>query len=157
MYTFGQAVAAFFANYFRFSGRAQRSEYWWAYLFVLMVNLPIMILAGVDPVVGGTLNVIATLVFFVPQISLTVRRLHDTDRTGWWYAAAVAPWIVAAVVMAGGTETAMIVAGVFCLLGLGLTVFVLVCMFLSGTPGANRFGEPSAPPVPVVRLAPAHA
>lgn len=69
------AVKAFFSNYFEFSGRASRSEFWWAILFNFVVGL---VLSRVE-----FLNSIWTLCTFFPSISLATRRLHDINRSGW--------------------------------------------------------------------------
>lgn len=72
---FVPAVKAYFSNYAKFSGRASRSEFWWAILFVF---------------IGGTVtsfipfvNIIWSLATIIPSISLSVRRLHDINRSGW--------------------------------------------------------------------------
>ena len=158
MFSFGQSISAFFVNYFKFSGRAQRSEFWWAYLFTSLVSVLTSLFGAIDPLASSTLTVVTGAVFFVPQISLTVRRLHDSGRSGWWYAAPLPPFAVAAVfATGGGTDAAMLAAGLLGLIGFGLLVFVLVCMFLPSNPGANRFGEPSVPPLTIVQVAPSHA
>lgn len=73
---FVQAVSAFFSNYFNFSGRASRSEFWWAILFMFIVS----ILVSFIPL----LDVAWTLGSFFPSISLATRRLHDINRSGWF-------------------------------------------------------------------------
>jgi uncharacterized membrane protein YhaH (DUF805 family) len=72
---FGQAISAFFSNYFNFSGRASRSEFWWAVLF----NFGVGIIVSLIPII----NILWTLGTFFPSIALTTRRLHDTNRRGW--------------------------------------------------------------------------
>ncbi|MCM5557339.1 DUF805 domain-containing protein [Pleomorphomonas sp. JP5] len=73
---FRQAVTAFFSNYFNFSGRASRSEFWWAILFVFICGT----IASFIPV----LNLAWSLGTFFPSISLAARRLHDINRNGWF-------------------------------------------------------------------------
>ena len=76
--SFVDAVRLFFTNLTNFSGRARRSEYWNAALFVYIVNLAIgMIIPD--------LAFIATAVFLLPQLSLAIRRLHDVGKSGWFY------------------------------------------------------------------------
>jgi uncharacterized membrane protein YhaH (DUF805 family) len=65
------------AAYAQFNGRASRSEYWWFYLFTVIVT------AAADTF-GGTLGNLASLAFFLPGLALLVRRLHDVGRSGWW-------------------------------------------------------------------------
>ena len=74
---FGQSIASVFKQYFVFSGRACRSEFWWFFLFQFIIAL---ILAFIIPV----LYWIYALGTLIPYLAVLVRRLHDTDRTGWW-------------------------------------------------------------------------
>ena len=66
------------AAYAQITGRASRSEYWWFYLFTVLVT------ASADTY-GGTLWNHASLAFFLPGLALLVRRLHDVGRSGWWF------------------------------------------------------------------------
>lgn len=109
--TFGQAVSRFFRNYVNFSGRASMSEYWWPVLaslvtvFVLgMATSAITAAAVSDPDVASGVAGIVTIVFILaialPSISVSVRRLHDANKSGWMYLLACIPilnyvgWIV---------------------------------------------------------------
>jgi uncharacterized membrane protein YhaH (DUF805 family) len=82
------AVSAGFRNYFDFEGRATRPEYWWFYLFVLLVSLGAAVadmsfgLGSED--MGGPISVIAWLGTIIPMLSVGARRLHDIGRSGWW-------------------------------------------------------------------------
>jgi uncharacterized membrane protein YhaH (DUF805 family) len=74
-----------------FSGRAPRAEYWWFVLFTVLVTMGLTILDfalfGTETVNEygiGPLGAIATLAFFLPSLAVTVRRLHDRDKSGWW-------------------------------------------------------------------------
>lgn len=83
-----------------FEGRARRSEYWWFTLFNWLIVVLLMI---VDSVVFGDSGVvlIPVLVYmaavFIPNFSLTVRRLHDIGRSGWWMLVGLVPYIGALV------------------------------------------------------------
>jgi uncharacterized membrane protein YhaH (DUF805 family) len=66
------------AAYAQFDGRASRSEYWWFYLFTVLVS------AAADSL-GGTAGNLASLFFLLPGLALMVRRLHDVGRSGWWF------------------------------------------------------------------------
>lgn len=80
--TFGQAIKLFFQNFFNFQGRATKSEYWWTFLFICLVNLGLMILAAVIPVLPS----LASLLLSVGSIAIAIRRLHDTGKPfGWWF------------------------------------------------------------------------
>ena len=106
--SFGQAVKRFFKNYTKFSGRASRSEYWWATLFCALIALvpDILLMIGVamavgsvanDPyaspsgagialiVIGGGLMAVFGLAVLVPSIAVAWRRLHDANFSGLFY------------------------------------------------------------------------
>lgn len=77
-------------KYVTFSGRARRSEYWFFYLFWLIVYIA---LSTVSEGLAGLFS-LATL---LPNISVGVRRLHDLDKSGWWLLLGIIPiigWIV---------------------------------------------------------------
>ncbi|MBK5512030.1 DUF805 domain-containing protein [Pseudomonas sp. TH15] len=70
-------------NYVVFQGRATRREYWMFFL----INLGISIVIGVlDALLktGGILYNVYSLALFLPSLAVGVRRMHDTDRSGWW-------------------------------------------------------------------------
>ncbi len=89
---FTQAVRSGFANSFTFEGRASRSEYWYFVLFVVICAVPA---ALVDQLLIGqpVLQVVLTLATIVPHVSVIVRRLHDTEHSGWFYWIALIPLI----------------------------------------------------------------
>ena len=88
----GRAVAASLGRYADFRGRASRSEFWWFFLFVVVVSwvaavLDSLLFSGwsVGPfAVTGPLGVATNLVLLLPSLAVGARRLHDTGRTGWW-------------------------------------------------------------------------
>ncbi|OZG68160.1 DUF805 domain-containing protein [Bifidobacterium eulemuris] len=83
---FGGAVVRYFKKYATFSGRASRSEYWWAYLFCVLVNSALNMLGQVLSVamVVGVVSVVWTLGTIIPSLSVAVRRLHDRNLSGWF-------------------------------------------------------------------------
>ncbi|HEX8973658.1 DUF805 domain-containing protein [Oryzihumus sp.] len=92
--SFADAFRTCMSKYATFSGRARRSEYWFFYLaFILVYG----ILFGLASATGKpVLSVIAGLVvlaFVLPMIAATVRRLHDTGRSGWWYLIGLVPFV----------------------------------------------------------------
>lgn len=77
--TFAKSISTCLAKYADFTGRASRPEYWWFYLFTLLLGWGSMI---ADPT--GAANLLVTLALFLPATSAAARRLHDTNRSGWW-------------------------------------------------------------------------
>ena len=91
-----EAVRLFFGNYTNFQTRSRRSEYWWPVLFNMIIILPLyllMISGGVLSGIGGLLYIVYALAAFLPSIAVVVRRLHDLDKSGWWYFIAFIPLI----------------------------------------------------------------
>lgn len=83
---FSNAVSTCFSKYATFSGRASRSEYWWFYLFTVLMGwgatISAAMLSGPD---GANLaSTMAFLIFLIPMLSAGSRRLHDAGRSGWW-------------------------------------------------------------------------
>ncbi len=85
-------------NYTNFIGRARRQEYWYFTLVNVLINL---VMGIIDRVIGsvmqmenfGFFGVIYALFIMIPSIAVTVRRLHDSGRTGWWALIAFVPII----------------------------------------------------------------
>lgn len=87
--TFTEAVRSVFQNYANFNGRAMRSEFWYWQLFTVLVNIVIGIFqAGTD---APTLGFAVGLVLLIPGLTVSVRRLHDTNRSGWHLLAFLIP------------------------------------------------------------------
>jgi uncharacterized membrane protein YhaH (DUF805 family) len=86
---FFEAISSGFRNYVNFSGRAIRSEYWYWTLFTTVVSL---VFGVIDEVLNpgdkmGVFSIVTMLIelaVFLPGLAVSVRRLHDIDRTGWW-------------------------------------------------------------------------
>jgi uncharacterized membrane protein YhaH (DUF805 family) len=121
--TLPEAVRAVLSNYATFSGRAERSEFWWWTLAVIVVTFVAQVidsaimgpfvLFGADPG-SGPVSAVLGLALLLPNIAVAVRRLHDTDRSGWWILIILIPIV---------------------------GFLVLVWFYIQpGTPGANRFG-----------------
>lgn len=82
--TFGEAIKLFFENYVNFEGRASKSEYWWAFLFQMIVS----VVASFIPVVSG----IVSLAILLPNLSISIRRLHDIGKPWYWYLLGLIPF-----------------------------------------------------------------
>ena len=112
--TFGEAVKSGFDHYVKFDGRASRSMFWWWVLFAILVSIAANI---IDAIIWAPIfSLLAAIGLFLPGLSVAIRRLHDTNRTGWWYLIGLVPLI---------------------------GFIVLLIFFLEqGTPGPNEYGPP---------------
>ena len=89
--TMPQAIRSAFAGWRTFSGRAGGTEYWW---FVLFGTIVFGLASLLDHAAFGRdalFWAICTIVFLIPYAAVAVRRLHDTDRSGWWLLLAFVP------------------------------------------------------------------
>lgn len=111
----GNAIAACFRKYATFSGRASRKEYWFFYLFYMIMYL-VGTVIGASVAVSqdsvGSVNVIQLLFILpllIPQLAAGFRRVHDTGRSGWF---------------------------------LLIPIYNIILLASSGTPGDNKYGSP---------------
>lgn len=88
--TFADAIKTCFAKYADFNGRSKRPEFWWFVLFGLLVSI------GLE-MASSMLSWLFSLAVLIPSLSVGARRLHDTNRSGWWQLLWIIPvigWIV---------------------------------------------------------------
>jgi len=83
------AIIKCFMLYTVFSGRAKRAEYWWFFLFCFILGIMAQVIdstLGLDKAIGGngTFTTLIQIATFLPSIAVGSRRLHDTNRSGWW-------------------------------------------------------------------------
>jgi uncharacterized membrane protein YhaH (DUF805 family) len=95
--TFGEAISDGFSKYATFSGRSSRSAYWWWILFYVLVFIGASILDAAANT--AAFAVLVWLAFFLPNLAVLVRRLHDTDHSGWWVLIGLIPLIGAIVLI----------------------------------------------------------
>ena len=81
-----EATKLFFTRYTDFNGRSRRSEYWWS-------SLSIAIIGAIVSAILGDLSFIWSLAILVPGIAVSVRRLHDIGKSGWWYLIGLIPLV----------------------------------------------------------------
>jgi uncharacterized membrane protein YhaH (DUF805 family) len=122
--SFGTALRAFWSNYRNFKGRARRSEYWFIQLFLVATNLAAAVIdlalmdGDVDRFIanggGGIVGLIWILATIVPALAVLIRRLHDTNRSGWWALIGLVPIIG--------------------------TIAILIFTVTDSTQGENRYG-----------------
>ena len=92
--SFQEAIKSVFGDYAKFDGRARRSEYWYFVLFYLVVVIALQVLGAMtDPTVGSLLVGLFVLGVIVPMIAVGVRRMHDTDHSGWWVIVPIVPLV----------------------------------------------------------------
>jgi len=100
-------------KYFCFSGRARRKEYW---MFTLVNFVITVILSVIDKkVTGGILQLVYGLGVLLPGLGVSVRRLHDIGRSGWWL--------------------------LLCFVPIVGPIVILVFLCLDSKPGANEYGS----------------
>ena len=126
---FTDAVKAYFLKWNDFRSRSSRSEYWWATLFVTLASYPLGFIVGfviaylfaiagfsdttIEIVVGIVMLPIQILII-IASTCLVIRRLHDVDKSGWWYLI------------------------IFTIIG---TIPLIIWYCSKGTDGDNRFGK----------------
>ncbi|MBZ0105159.1 MAG: DUF805 domain-containing protein [Sulfuricella denitrificans] len=75
--TFGESISICFSKYATFEGRATRSEYWWFFLFTFLAS-------AASGMVSEAVSGLFSLAVLLPSLAVGARRLHDTDRSGWF-------------------------------------------------------------------------
>ncbi len=94
--SFQEAIKAVLGNYAKFDGRARRSEYWYFVLFYAVVVIVLQVLGALtDPMVGSLLVGLFVLAVIIPMFAVGVRRMHDTDHSGWWLIVPIVPLVFA--------------------------------------------------------------
>ncbi len=113
---FVDAIKAFYKNYVKFDGRSSRSEYWWPQLYFILLYVVILAGSVLGETIGGILALIIGLIILasiIPAISVTIRRLHDNDKSGWFFLLTLVPIV---------------------------SLYILYLCIIKGTDGPNRFG-----------------
>ncbi len=108
-------------RYAKFDGRAGRAEFWWFVLASAIIGIVLSTL-GRASVIFVVLYLIYALGVLIPSLAVAVRRLHDTNRSGWWYLLILIPLV-------GG-------------------IILIVFLATDGTPGLNQYGPPAPPVAP---------
>lgn len=81
---FTTAVSTCLSKYATFSGRATRSEFWWFYLFTVLLGWGATVVGATMVSGGAFLGNLISLIFLIPTFAAGSRRLHDIGRSGWW-------------------------------------------------------------------------
>ena len=111
---------AILENYVNFKGRATRPEYWWFFLFQVLLSIVVNILSFAVPILGTILG-LASLAILLPGLAVGVRRLHDIGKSGWFLLVALIP-----------------------LIG---TIWLIVLLATEGQSGANEYGPDPRNPI----------
>jgi len=140
---FREAVTVCIQDYYTFSGRARRPEFWWFFLFVVVGTL---LLSAVDAVIFGEgmllgLNGLFGLLTFLPQLAVSWRRMHDTGRPGWLNLLPVAPIVLLFTIDSGDPAPKLVLM----FMSVVVMIAVLVWLVHPSQTMPNRFG-PEPPP-----------
>lgn len=174
-----KAIARGYTRMLNFSGRARRAEYWWFFLWQIAIGAGVGLvfgwqaaqMAATDPAFAAILRDEALLEAYIlrliepyalpalaaylvlvmlPNLSLTIRRLHDTNRSGWnifmptivAIASAIGGGVLMGTAAAGGSPSGAILGMVVMVVpGVIASIVFLVWLCLPGTNGPNRFGD----------------
>lgn len=162
---FMEAVNTCFNKAFVFKGRARRSEYWWWALFSLLIGVGISIVEEVIPEDNSLLTILYGLMLIaggiylsIATMAVTIRRLHDIGRSGWWYGAEIIAgiiwyiWLIVEVVtliaiadtdvdpefILGALLSKMIISAIPFII---YNIVLLVWYCTDSQPGTNKYGE----------------
>ena len=105
--SFQEAFLRFWKKYTVFRGRASRSEFWWWVLAAFGINIVLDILNTATDEKLGFLATIWGLVTLIPTLALSVRRLHDTNKPGWWVAIFYIAMVIGLIIMIIGGGAAL--------------------------------------------------
>ena len=104
-----------FRKYAEFSGRSRRSEYWYFFLFNMLISWALQFLAMYLAEVGVILSAGYSLAALIPGLAVAVRRLHDVGKSGWFILIALIPIIGA--------------------------IWLIVLLATDGDKGSNEYGQ----------------
>ena len=160
--SFGEAIKSVFSKYATFSGRARRSEFWYFFLFNVLVSLVLSIIPFLS-----ILSFIWALGVLVPTLAVTVRRFHDIGKSGWYYLLFLIPSllylgyiiyfavsVVVPLTQSGfdasnmqavmdllmANKTSLLIIGILELLSVIALIVWIVWMARDSQPGVNKWG-----------------
>lgn len=132
----------FWKNYFNFQGRARRSEYWYTWLMNIIIITVLSVLKAFVPKLSFLYGLYG-LAVLIPQISLSVRRLHDTGKSGLWLLAGLLPAAaIELLILFGGYSVVFFVGSHPVLVSLValIPVIVLIVFFCQDSDSDNYYG-----------------
>ena len=163
--SFGEAIKSVFSKYATFSGRARRSEFWYFYLFNILVSIGLSIL-GRAVTSLSFLSSLYSLAILIPSLAVAVRRFHDIGKSGWTYLYILIPsmlylgylmyfiFTVVAPYHSEGYEmnaelvkqllaensSSLAIMGILILISLIASIIFIVWMARDSEPGENKWG-----------------
>lgn len=111
---FSEAIRSVFSQYASIAGRASRSEYWYFGLFYFLSYIGFMVVSAIIPFLA-ILYMVFIIGVIIPSITVGIRRLHDLNKSGWWYLIVFIPFIGA--------------------------IIMIIWFVTKGTDGSNDFGD----------------
>lgn len=111
---FSEAIKSVFSQYASITGRASRSEYWYFQLFLILTMFVLYIIMLAVPLFS-IISILFTIGTFIPSLTVSFRRLHDKDKSAWWYLIGLIPVVGA--------------------------LLLLYWFVTKGTEGPNQFGD----------------
>ena len=124
-------------KYCSFKGRASRSEFWWFCLFTLLINIAVGIVGAIAPALASIISAVQALWLLLPTVSVSTRRVHDRDLSGWWQALPAALMLPGLVGVAADADWLFILVAFAAVIA---SIGLMVVYALKGTSGPNRFG-----------------
>ena len=155
MVSFADAIRNAFVGYAQFSGRSTRAEYWWFVLFYTLVGIGGAIL---NEIVYPVFSLIIGVAFILPNLAVSVRRLHDINKSGlwllWWLLMAIGPYIIIVIgvliafsgFLSGnwdntGSWAVLILGSILAFFGwIGVFIWWLIWFCKEGDLGPNQYG-----------------
>ena len=148
--SFGEAIKSVFSKYATFSGRARRSEFWYFYLFYILVAFGLSFLSIWIPVFKY-LYILFGLGVFLPYTAVTVRRLHDIGKSGLYLLFMMVVSLIISMLMflfidvitptkGDNSMTVFIVYSIFVFIILALIIWLIVWLCKDSQPGENKWG-----------------
>ena len=142
---FPNAIQSFLNNYFNFRGRASRSEYWYAYLFLLIIG----IIAGVADAIlfpndlgneinYGPISSFINIGFIIPYWAIIARRLHDLNKSAlkFFVIPFISFWLTIILLLFSEATFLMVLMILFLIYG----IYLLVIFCFRGSLGTNKYG-----------------
>lgn len=144
---FGESIhTCLIKKFAHFKGRASRSEFWYFQLFIFIASLFNSLISNASPQIGAIVSIIISLVLVIPYSAVTVRRLHDVNKSGWYlflylFICFAGLTLVLMSLWTSGQKAFEESLMIYIILQLGNVAFMLFNLVRKGTQGKNRYDE----------------